>query len=168
MELVLVTTITAIMLSLASPYLGRFISNQRLVAAARTVQLEAMYARAMAISEQQATVLCPSSSAQFCDNSSDWHTGWIVFQDKNADRERQPGEALIRVSSALEGVKATSSRFRRRIRFLPNGTAVGTAMSISICALTATGTAQKLVIANSGRIRQERSSGNTAMIQCEV
>ena len=166
MELILVTAITAILLTLATPYLGRFISNQRLTAAARTLHLEAMYARAMAISEQQVTVLCPSNAGEFCDNSSSWHAGWILFYDQNADRERQPGEELIRVSSALDGVRAKSSRFRKRIRFLPNGTAVGTTMSISICPQSHAGNAQKLVIANSGRIRHESLSGDIAVVQC--
>jgi len=166
MELILTVTITAIILSLATPYLGRFISNQRLVAATRTLQLDAMYARATAVSGSRATVACPSAGGEFCDDSSAWHGGWILFLDNNADRDRQPGEELIRVSSALQGVQATSSRFRKRFRFLPNGTAVGTAMSISMCPQINMGTARKLVIANSGRVRQEVISGGDAVIQC--
>lgn len=166
MELVLVTAITAIMLSLATPYLGRFISNQRLSAAAQTLQLEIMYARAMAISEHRITVLCPSNTGEYCENSSTWDGGWILFNDRNGDRERQSSEPLIRVSAALEGVRASSSIHRKRVRFLPNGTAAGTAMTIWLCPMINTGTARKVVIANSGRIRQARLSASATMIQC--
>ena len=168
MELILVTAISAILLSMATPYLGDFISNQRLSAATRTLQLELMYARAMAIAEHGNTVLCPSNTGELCLNSSLWHGGWILFQDQNGDRERQPNETLVRVSGALDGVEASSSRYRKRIRFLPNGTAVGTAMTITICPDIDTGNAHQLVIANSGSIRQVRSSGQAALIQCAV
>ncbi len=166
MELLLVTAIMAILLGLATPHLGRFLSNQRLSAAAQTLQLEIMYGRAMAIADQKITVICPSNAGEFCDDSSAWQAGWIIFHDLNGDRERQEDEALLRITAALEGIKANSSVHRKRIRFMANGTAVGTAMTISVCPDFSAKSGRSIVIANSGRIRQIRLSENAAVIQC--
>jgi type IV fimbrial biogenesis protein FimT len=166
MELVLVIAILAIILTMATPHLGRFVSNQRLSAAAQTLQLDIMYARAIAISEQRVMVLCPSQSGQHCDDTSTWHTGWIIFNDRNADREWQASEKLFRVTSVLAGVSASSSVFRKRIRFYPNGSAPGTAMTINLCPVRDNFSARAVVIANSGRIRQDRLAADAAMVQC--
>ena len=168
MELLLVTAITGIILGLAAPHLGRFINNQRLSTATQSLQLAIMYGRAVAISKHQVTVLCPSTLGEYCDNTSSWHKGWIYFHDQNGDRERQNREPLLRVSAALEGVQATSSKYRKRIRFLPNGSAAGSAMTISVCPSGFITTARGIVIANSGRIRQTRSLSQAAVIQCLV
>ena len=166
MEVMLVTVIMAILLAAATPHLGRFIDNQRVRVATQSLQLAAMHGRTLAISTHGSIVICPSDGAEYCDDSSGWHAGWIIFPDSNSDRERQENELPLRVAAPRKGVTATSSIHRKRIRFLPNGTAAGTAMTINVCANTKGGAARSLVIANSGRIRQTRLSPGAAMLQC--
>ena len=125
-----------------------------------------MYTRNMAIALHESLVLCPSTDNLNCTENSDWHTGRLIFIDSNRDRKKQSGETLLRVGEAMHGVVAGSSQFRHTVRFLPDGTAAGSAMTISICAENDLTLGHGLVIANNGRVRLDTPTNAGKLQHC--
>jgi type IV fimbrial biogenesis protein FimT len=155
LELMVVMAIVAILLSTAVPAVKNYTWNLRLRTAIDTLQSDLNLARAHAISHNTEMIICPAIDAADCSGSSAWQYGWIVFTDINADHRRQVGEALIKHANAVEFLDISSSRSRKYLRFLPNGSAPGSNVSIVFCDKRGAEYAGKIVVSNSGRIRIE-------------
>lgn len=57
-------------------------------------------ARSEAIKQAEWVNICKSLDDTTCDNSGEWHEGWIIFVDQNRDRQRNPGEKILRIGSS--------------------------------------------------------------------
>ncbi len=166
LELMVTISILAISLSLAVPAMGDFIQNQRLRSDSGRLFMDLLYARSMAINQGQQIIICPSNSGSECSDEPTWELGWLLFIDTNNDREYQPSEQRLRVSAAMETLSVHSSIYRRKIRFFPDGSAAGSAATITICDPRGEKFARALVIANSGRVRQVRQSDQGIELVC--
>lgn len=72
-------------------------------------------ARSEAQRRRKVVVVCPRSAAGTCQNGApNWNSGWVVFEDTDADGVTDAGEEVIRVRSNLEA----------RVILGPNGDAV--------------------------------------------
>jgi type IV fimbrial biogenesis protein FimT len=81
------------------------------------------FARHAAISERRWVTLCPPEN-EFCSNSAEWHTGVMVFEDRNRDGIRQSGEPVLGYLPGLDpGERLIWRSFRRRnfLQFRPEG-----------------------------------------------
>jgi len=166
LELMVTISILAISLSLGIPSLGAFIHNQQLRSENQRLHIDLLYARSMALNQGQQVVICAASDADSCADKPNWEQGWIIFIDSNNDREYQPQEQRLRIASAMNSLQARSSIYRRKIRFYPDGSAVGSAARITICDSRGRKHARALVIANSGRIRQIRQVNDGIGLDC--
>lgn len=155
LELMTALAVSAILLSSAIPAFGRFSLEQRLNAESQRLFLDLQFARATAVNRNRAVTVCPADG-EYCDDRAAWHEGWIVFVDRNQDRQRQTGEPLLRTALNMRSHQAHSAPSRRQVRFFPNGTAVGTNLSIRVCGPANDIRWQKISVSNSGRIRHKR------------
>ena len=154
-ELLFTLTLAAIALIIAVPVFSEFGQRQRMDAAVTDLHNHLMLARNEAIYRNVQIVACPGDAIDGCLDTTDWSDGWLVFSDLNEDRSLQAGESVHRSEPGLELLAISSSNGRTSLRFMPNGSAPGSNVSISFCDRRGPEKARKLVISNSGRIRRD-------------
>lgn len=159
LEMVITMVVATILLLTATSTFDTWQAKQRMNAALHALHQDLLTARSQAIMAGIQVVACPGLLVGGCTNTSNWSEGWLVFQDINGDRQRQPTEPLLRQSPARERINIQSSAHRRNFRFYPNGTAPGSNGSIWLCGTRGPGNAQKIVISSTGRIRREADTG---------
>jgi len=159
LELMITLSIVSILLLSGVPAFQQYTQQQRMKAAVASLHNDLMMGRSEAVILDTRVVGCPGSPTEGCSGANDWSAGWIVFADSNADRQRQPGETLVRRGQGLENLNIYSSVGRLNIRFFPDGSAPGSNGSITFCGLGGPDKARKLVISNMGRIRRDSAAG---------
>lgn len=161
-DLLMAMAIAALLLTLGVPALRGYLAEQRLRAAARDLQSSLLHARDAAVHGRVTTVVCPGRPGADCDVQADWHGGWVLFTDGDGDRSPGPDDLLLRTAAAREGVRMTGSEARRRLRFLPDGTAPGSNVTIEVCDPGGRAATRHLRVSNSGRIRLDPAPGDAA------
>jgi len=160
LELLITLSLVTILMLAGFPGFREYRLNQQLKSALATLHSDLKLARNEGISMNAWTIVCPGNKVDACKNHSDWSQGWIVFADLNGDRNWQHTEPLIRQANPLENISALSPASRPQIRFFPGGTAPGSNASIVFCDQRGFESGQKIVISNSGRIRQSELSAS--------
>lgn len=122
-ELLITLTIAAVLAGMAYPAFNDLIN--RVHATSRVNDLVGIirFARHAAINGGRWVTLCPAIE-QNCTNSSQWHSGIMVFQDRDRDGSRQPEEPVLGYLARLdEGERLRWRSFRRRnyLQFRPEG-----------------------------------------------
>ncbi len=156
LELMVTLAIIAVLLAWGVPALRNYLLDLRLRASVTALHADLRYARAQAVFEGVHVIACPRSAPNqaTCASNGDWHRGWLVFHDSNGDRTRQPSEPLVRITQPLDSVQARSSTARRRLRFLPTGTAPGSNTTIRFCDARGNAAIRGLALSNTGRLRR--------------
>lgn len=110
-------------------------------------------------------VVCASPGGSTCSGSTDWSAGWIAFADLDTDRAKGANEPLLRRQSGLPtGIHLRSTSGRRRIVLQPHGgAAAGSNVTFTLCDRRGVAKASTLVLANSGRLRQDKASVQAAL-----
>ena len=164
-EQVMVVAIVAVLASIATPSLANLVRRER-VKSAQMGFMEALgYARSEAVMRQTRVVFCPSRDQLHCSDENRWEGGWLVGIDR--DRDNQPDNGPLRVGPDHKQLLIQSSGARRRVAFLPDGTAGGSNLTLLFCS---PGHAQEplgVVVSNAGRVRGERPSAEQAVICAE-
>jgi len=145
--------IAALLLAAGVPALRSLLTAQRLQAATASLQSGLLYARSEAIHLGVPALACPGQAGAGCAGDAPWDQGWVVFTDRDDDGQFGPGDVLLRAGPPLTEVSVTSSLTRRRLRFLPDGSAPGSNATVLICSADGSGTPWQIRISNSGRIR---------------
>jgi len=94
-ELLVVTTLAAILSMVAIPAMTEMINSQRSIALASAFLSSLNLARAEAIKRNGRTVLCKSVDGLTCADTGGWEQGWIVFHDVDNDAALDLGEQVI-------------------------------------------------------------------------
>jgi len=124
-ELVMVLSIVAILLSFAVPGLSRMVAARALEAQSSEFMAALRFARASALQRGQSVTVCasvPGGPPLSCQGAgaADWRSGWIVFADRDRLGAPDATTPLLRVQQALRhsgGVAGT----RGRISFTAGG-----------------------------------------------
>ncbi|HVI26130.1 MAG TPA: GspH/FimT family pseudopilin [Xanthomonadaceae bacterium] len=159
--------VTALLVGLAVPAWSNAVS----AAHAAQAQAELFQTLTTALTHATATgaevVVCPSRDGRGCTGGSDWSGGWVAFADLDGDRQRDARDTLLRQHGPLTGgVHLRTSAGRPRIVFQPHGgAAAGYNATFTLCDRRGPGKATALVLANSGRLRQDRP-GEDAVRAC--
>lgn len=99
-ELVVTVAIAAIMMAWAVSSWRNFIQDNRIVTQANEIMAELILARSEAIKRRENVMVCSSTDLATC-TDTDWHLGWIIFEDTNNSKNLDGGETLIRVHERL-------------------------------------------------------------------
>ncbi len=148
-------SIAAVTMSWALPNWMDFVRNQRLQAAQSSLATSLAQARSHAIKYHVPVVICPGTSAG-CSGSNQWHDGWVAFEDSNRNRRKDANETLLLLEEKSgRPIRIISSTQRQRLRFTAMGFSHGSNASIWLCDERGNNYGRSVIIANSGRIRQQ-------------
>ncbi len=166
LQLIICLAVLGVLLSLALPALHGAVAETH-SSSVRTALYDSVVAGGNhATITSTETVVCASSDGQRCSGSKDWSGGWIVFGDRDGNRERGQQETLVRKQQALEhDTRLRSTSGRTRLVFQPLGSNAGSNATFTLCDKRGAGQATSVVLANSGRIRQGRP-GTHAASEC--
>ena len=104
-ELMVVLSIAAILISVAIPGFRSLIQNNRLATQANELTGTMNFARGEAIKRGQRVTVCVSTNQTACTGGTAWAGGWIACADTNGDLAATctAGDTLLRVRGALAG-----------------------------------------------------------------
>ena len=163
-ELLMVMAIVAVLMALAAPSYGRLIGRSHVRTASSELAVSLNEARFAAAMRRAHVVACPSEDRSHCDRTTQWHHGWILFEDSNRDRDHSADEPVIGVSQAQRpGIAIVSTIGRMQIDYQPDGSAGGSNLTLTACDRMAdAGAATSLIINNAGRVRSAPAAPDAA------
>lgn len=105
-EMVIVTSITAILVAFAAPSFDGLIKGSALTGSSNQLLMGLQLARSEAVKRGAAVVVCPTDkpfvAAPNCNNAASWNDGWIVFADDNRDASKATTEMLIMAAEPMK------------------------------------------------------------------
>lgn len=111
-------------------------------------------------------VACPIDGTG-CADTVHWNAGWLLFEDRDGDRQRGGSERIVHIWPPLGGgVGLASTAGRKRLLFQPSGGNAGSNVTFTVCDARGPAEAMQLVIANDGRLRESPASGEAAATAC--
>ena len=102
-ELIITVLLAAIVLGLGVPAFGNFIDNSRMISTTNDLVTDLLVARSEAVKRNNNVTICASSNGTSCSGDNDWDTGWIVFDDVNANAVVDGAAILRRHAAAQDG-----------------------------------------------------------------
>lgn len=129
LELLVTVSIAGILLAAGVPSMTALTRSNRMVADTNALVATLHAARSEALKDAAQVTVCKSGDQASCNQALDWHDGWIVFIDSDADGVRDLGgtsEAIIRTHESLEGGNTLQSvAFADWIAYRASGLVVG-------------------------------------------
>lgn len=156
-ELVVVVAVAGVLALVAAPAFSSLLATSRVSSAAYALSADLATARLLAVTRAQAVAVCPVDAAGRCRTDGVWDQGWILFLDPERLRQPRREADILRVSQPDPGggTRIRSSAGRSQARFLPDGRASGSNLSLRICSNHPAVAGQTLVLNNAGRLRRE-------------
>ncbi len=154
LEVSIVVAAVATLAALALPRFAAAREAARSSAAHQALLAALMVAPTHAASSGSEVVVCPGTPAG-CAGTHDWSAGWIVFADLDGNRLRDPArESLVhRVGPVGGHTHLRTTAGRTRLVFQPDGSAVGSNVTFTLCDGRGPRRAVALVMNNTGAIR---------------
>lgn len=163
LDMLIAVTILALVLGIAIPGVTHAVARVRAVSArtALTAALFDAHRNATVLGRQ--VVVCAGHDGG-CSGGVDWSDGWIVFIDDDHDRQLGPAERVVRQESRLpRGVGLRGTVGRSRVVYLPNGSNAGSNATFTLCDRRGPQDAERLILANGGRLRRDRAEAAPAV-----
>jgi type IV fimbrial biogenesis protein FimT len=161
-ELVIALALAGVLAAIAIPGYRDWIAGYELAIHAQQLAASMALARTEALKRAARVSLCRSADGRQCVAGGGWAAGWIVFLDRNRDGRVDAGEPVLRIEPpAAPGVRVAANRSVEdyvsftasgHARLLNGGLQMGT---FTVC--RAGMPATRVVLANSGRVRTERT-----------
>jgi type IV fimbrial biogenesis protein FimT len=102
-EVIVVLTIAAILLTIAGPALQKFVASNRLTAQVNDLMADINLARSEAIKRNTASGLCASTSGTSCTTGGNWANGWLVYYNNSGTN------VVLKVHESLTGNNSLSA-----------------------------------------------------------
>ncbi|MBT8093075.1 MAG: GspH/FimT family pseudopilin [Gammaproteobacteria bacterium] len=154
-ELIVTVGLMALMLSMAMPSMGIFLSKSRQAGAINDFFASVRMARSTAIEANTDVTICPSASGRNCEDV-EWHEGWIVFKDLDGNQVVDEDDTIVRIYHQAEGIAIHPSQTEDFLRYRPNGRLVhqhvgGSAGDFTVCDSRGPDYARVMILDLSGR-----------------
>lgn len=94
-ELLVVTAISAVLVSIAMPSIGAMLVAQKSASTTNRFLASLHLARGEAIKRNGRVVMCKSSDGAQCTTSGGWEQGWLLFHDRNNNAWWEADEPVI-------------------------------------------------------------------------
>jgi type IV fimbrial biogenesis protein FimT len=130
-ELMVATTIAAILMAIAVPSYRYVTNSSRVSGEINELLGDMMLARAEAIRNGEPVTVCPSTNGTSCSALGSWAGGWIVFTDFNAngsvDTDAADNDTVLRYQQAFTGsdTVTTVNATNNWVTFNRDGFAIG-------------------------------------------
>jgi type IV fimbrial biogenesis protein FimT len=157
LELIISLSVFMVLVTVAIPSFSNLISRNQQDILLKKLFVHHQLARSEAIKSNQQMLLCKSDNGIACTAESQWHEGWIIFTDRNNNKQLDDSEQLVHRQQALsESVQLVYRGFgsRNYTRYFPGGMSSNNG-SFTVCSKQGNIPDKKLVISRTGRIRFE-------------
>lgn len=161
-ELIVALGLAGVLLGLGVPAFTDFIRNNRMIAVTNELVTALQFARSEAVKRNNNVTVCISTDGALCTGGTTWESGWIVFDDVNANAVVD-GAQIVRTHADIGGgntVRITGGNVGTFVSFNGNGFPRDVAGNIltgtfSVCdSRGATGgVARTVQLGASGRVR---------------
>lgn len=125
LELMFVLAAAAILLSVGLPSYQSVMRNARLGTSVNDIVASLQLARSEAVKRRSPVVMCTNGGGDACDPAADWHEGWIVWSDDDADGARAGQEQVLqRRDSMRRDIEVSvpdGQPMQDRITYAPTG-----------------------------------------------
>ena len=158
-ELLMALAIVSITLMMGLPLMMQPRVSGHAVSASNQLAASLATARSIARSSGERIIVCPYEGAMRCRNDGVWDVGWLVFVARGDERQPAQTDDILRVVQPAGGASSQrirSSPSRSLVRFLPDGRAAGTNLTIRICPGDENRVMSEMVVNNFGRVRVKR------------
>jgi type IV fimbrial biogenesis protein FimT len=148
LELIITIAITAVLMAVAVPYLGRAVTNNRVMTQVNDLTGAFLMARAEAVSRNTPVSVCAAASvgATTCSAGTNWANGWLVFTDQPANGQVDGTDTIIRSVDALKG-GSTLTATAAFVRFQSNGFPAA-ALTLQLRSIKCTPTSNRDIVIN--------------------
>lgn len=162
-DMLIAVIILGLVLGIAIPGVTHAVARVRSVSA-RTALTAALFdAHRIATVRGRHVVVCAGTDTG-CSGGTDWSDGWIVFIDDDRDRQLGPKEHVVQREPELpRGVGLHGTLGRSRVVYQPNGSNAGSNATFTLCDRRGPQDAERLILANGGRLRQDRAEAGPAV-----
>ena len=152
-ELLIALSIFAIAASTAAPAMQQMVQNNERTYALNQMLALLGHSRSSAVFQRREAVLCPGQDN--CRATPNWSGELLIFHDRNANRQRDPDEPVLRHEQLPEGYSWYWASFRKldHIVFQSDGTARAANGTLTLCHKGQP--QQQLVINVAGRTRRQ-------------
>jgi type IV fimbrial biogenesis protein FimT len=170
LELMIALGLAGLLLSMAVPALGTFVSNARQTGAINDFVSSIHLARSTAVTTNARVTICPSSNGTSCE-AVDWSNGWIVFSDQNSDQSVDGTERIIGTSGEVNDLTIESAEFDTYLTFRPNGRVMNASLNgssgfFTVCDRRGADRAKVMIIDLSGRPRLSKTKADGTAPSC--
>jgi type IV fimbrial biogenesis protein FimT len=154
-ETMLTLLVLAVLCALALPDARALLERQRATGVRHLLSTDLAFARLTALRRHAEVSICASADGRHCTDVDTWGNGWIVYMaGPRTTTPSSPGDILRQQTwRPPRGWRIVSSAGRSRLRYLPDGRAYGTNLSLRICRDDRL--LGRVVVNNSGRVRSE-------------
>jgi type IV fimbrial biogenesis protein FimT len=154
--------ILGIILAIAIPSYGSAIARAQLSSTESAIFTSLNNAANFSFINGSRVVMCPSRNSNSCENTFDWSQGWITFEDRNGNHERdEDDKKLDSQALTFPSMHVYSSRGRTRISFQSGGGNFGSNVHFKLCDERNPARSRSLFLSNTGRMRVAQSPKTT-------
>ncbi|MCP4270869.1 MAG: prepilin-type N-terminal cleavage/methylation domain-containing protein [Gammaproteobacteria bacterium] len=153
-ELIVVMSIIAVSITLATPSMTAFTVKNRITAQVNTLALAIRMARESAITKNNVVTLCRSDNKLQCGGK--WHDGMILFVDQNSDHQFNGSDVLITAFSRFPDGDILfwrSFQNRQYLQMSPRGTTRYQNGTFTYCPKEGLEYARGIIINAAGRVK---------------
>jgi len=159
LELMMVVTIAAIVLTFGIPAFTASIKNSEVQSTANTFFSALLLARSEAVKRNQPAILCKSADGTSCTTAGNWEDGWLIYADADDSKTLDAGEEVVRSYEAMGNqitLRSSSAGQSNRLIYRSNGT-ITTAGTFRVCHGGDTQFGRSIVLSLTGRPARESS-----------
>lgn len=169
LELLATFAVASILVASAFPSFSALIAQERSTVLTNTLAGALAYARSESVTNQTTILTCQSNNGSECNRSENWQNGWIIFADKNNNKQRETEETLLRVYSAADNdtqltFHGSGAGVHYYMKYKPSGQAHPNG-SFIICNPNI-GVGKALIMTHSGRLRLSKKKTDGSTITC--
>jgi type IV fimbrial biogenesis protein FimT len=165
-EQIMVLAIVTALTGLAIPSMWKLLSRNQLQVAQTDFIAALRHARETAIVSGKRTLFCPTRDGNRCSGDTHWDNGWLLGHDANGDNQPDNRPLYVSQGHNYHGKLIISSTTGRHVvRFLPDGSASGSNITLLFCQPSSAQQALSVVVSNSGRVRGAPAS-NSQIANC--
>ena len=168
-ELLVTLAVVSIISLSAFPSLSTLIAQERSTVLTNALANTLAFARSEAVNRNSTIITCQSDNGSECSSSASWHKGWIIFGDKNQNKQRESNETLLLVQNPVDNgtkiiFKGSGAGIKYYMKYKPSGSAWPNG-SFLICNRNV-GVGKALIMTHSGRLRLSKTKTDGSAITC--
>lgn len=167
-ELLVVMTLAAILMSLAVPAMTGMLSTQRVTSLTNSFLASLNLARNEAIKRNSRAVVCKSVDGLSCIVNGGWEQGWIVFHDVNNNAAHDADEQVIEQHGAVAAGLGLSgnTQVANYVSYSASGSAKLTTGAFQVGTFTlcldpvSSSDVRQMILSNTGRVRLKKGTAS--------